>query len=64
MEEKISPISIMSDTERKAYFENHKTQVANALEIMDYLERTKYTKVWHEQLDYIMNNFLITNKNK
>lgn len=62
IETRISPISTMTDSERTEFFANHIEQVSNCLLIIDYLERTKYTKVWHEQVDYLMKNFTIKNK--
>lgn len=64
MERKISAISTMTDAERKEFLDNHQEQFANALSIIEYLEKTQYTKVWYEQVDYLMENFTITNKNK
>jgi hypothetical protein len=64
IETRISSISTMTDDERKEFFDNHIVQLSNALEIINYLEKTKYTKVWHEQADYLMKNFIIINKNK
>ena len=60
IETKILPISTMSDDELKEHFDNFQEQFANALEILNYLEETRYTKVWHEQVDYLIKNFTIT----
>jgi hypothetical protein len=62
IETKILPISTMSDDELKEHFDNFQEQFANALEILKYLEETRYTKVWHEQVDYLMKNFTIKKK--
>ena len=52
----------MSDDELKEHFDNFQEQFANALEILNYLEETRYTKVWHEQVDYLIKNFTIKSK--
>jgi hypothetical protein len=64
IETKQSPINTMTDAELKEHFDNHEEQLANALLIIDYLDITQSTKVWHERADYLMKNFTITNKNK
>lgn len=61
---KQSPINAMNDAELKEHFDNHQEQLANALLIIDYLDKTQFTKVWHERADYLMKNFTLTNKNK
>ena len=62
IETKILPISTMSDDQLKEHFDNFQEQFANALEILNYLEETRYTKVWHEQVDYLIKNFTIKSK--
>lgn len=64
IETKESPINKMSNAELKEHFNNHQEQFANALAIIEYLEKTQYTKVWHEQVAYLMKNYTITNKSK
>jgi len=64
IETKLSPISTMSDDELKEHFDNFQEQFANALEIINYIEKTQYTKVWHEQIGELMKKYKITNKNK
>lgn len=59
-----SPINTMTDAELKEHFDNHQEQLANALLIIDYLDKTQFTKVWHERVDYLIKKFTITNKNK
>lgn len=59
---KESPLNTMSDVELKKHFNNHQEQFANALDIIEYLEKTKYTKVWHEQVGYLMKNYIINKK--
>jgi hypothetical protein len=59
-----SSINTMTDAELKEHFDNHEEQLANALLIIDYLDITQFTKVWHERADYLMKNFTITNKKK
>ena len=54
----------MTDAELKEHFDNHQEQLANSLLIIDYLDKTQFTKVWHERADYLMKNFTLTNKNK
>lgn len=58
------PINEMSNAELKEHLDNHQEQFANALAIIEYLEKTQYTKVWHEQVGYLMKNYTITKKNK
>ena len=62
IETKILPISTMSDDELNEHFDNFQEQFANGLEIINYIENTRYTKVWHEQVDYLMKNFTIKKK--
>ena len=62
IETKLLPISTMSDDELKEHFDNFQEQFANGLEIINYIENTRYTKVWHEQVDYLMKNFTIKKK--
>ena len=64
IETKQSPINTMTDAELNEHFDNYQEQLANALLIIDYLDKTQFTKVWHERADYLMKNFTITNKNK
>ena len=62
IETKILPISTMSDDDLNEHFDNFQEQFANGLEIINYIENTRYTKVWHEQVDYLMKNFTIKKK--
>jgi hypothetical protein len=62
IEIKYSRLIEMNDEERIKFFENHSEQVANALKIVNYLAETKNTKVWYEQVGYLMENFTIKNK--
>ena len=64
IETKQSPINTMTDAELKEHFDNHQEQLANALLIIDFLDKTQFTKVWHERADYLMKNFTLTTKNK
>jgi len=59
---KLSKISTMTDEERHIFLEQHKEQVANWLEVIEYLKTTQYTKVWHEQVDELMKRFTIAKK--
>lgn len=61
---KDSPLNTMNDAELKEHFDNHQDQFANALDIINYMERAIHTKVWHEQVSYLMKNYTIINKNK
>ena len=59
---KLSKISTITDDERHIFFEQHKEQVANWLEVIEYLKTAQYTKVWHEQVDELMKRFTIAKK--
>ncbi len=59
---KLSKISTMTDDERHIFFEHHKEQVANWLEVIEYFKTAQYTKVWHEQVDELMKRFTIAKK--
>ena len=62
IETKESPLNTMSDVELKKHFNNHQEQFANALDIINYMEKAVYTKVWVEQIDYLMKNYIINKK--
>ena len=62
IETKESPLNTMTDAEIKKHFENYQEQFVNALDIINYMERAIHTKVWHEQVSYLMNNYTIINK--
>lgn len=62
IETKESPLNTMTDAELKEHFDNHQEQFANALAIIEYLEKTQYTKIWHEQVCYLMKNYIINKK--
>lgn len=59
---KLSKISTMTDDERHIFIEQHKEQVANWLEVIEYLKTAQYTKAWHEQLNDLMKRFTIAKK--
>jgi hypothetical protein len=52
----------MTDSERHIFLEQHKEQVANWLEVIEYLKTAQYTKAWHEQVDELMKRFTIAKK--
>jgi len=62
IETKESPLNTMTDAELKQHFDNHQEQFTNALDIINYMERAIHTKVWHEQIDYLMKNYIINKK--
>ena len=62
IETKESPLNTMTDSELKQHFDNHQEQFANALDIINYMERAIHTKVWHEQVSYLMKNYIINKK--
>ena len=59
---KLAKISTMTDSERHIFLEQHKEQVANWLEVIEYLKTAQHTKAWHEQVDELMKKFTITKK--
>jgi UDP-N-acetylglucosamine transferase subunit ALG13 len=59
-----SPINTMTDDELKEHFDNHQEQLANWLEVIEYLEKAQYTKVWHEQVCDLMKKYTLTSKKK
>jgi hypothetical protein len=64
IETKPSPINAMTDSELKEHFDNHQEQLANWLEVIEYLEKAQHTKVWHEKVGDLMKKYKLTNKNK
>ncbi len=64
IETKPSPINTMTDAELKEHFDNNQEQLAFWLEVIDYIKVAQHTKVWHEQVDYLMKKYTLTNKNK
>jgi UDP-N-acetylglucosamine transferase subunit ALG13 len=61
---KQSPINTMTDAELKEHFDNHQEQLANWLEVIEYIRISQQTKVWHEQIGDLMKKYKLTNKNK
>lgn len=59
-----SPINTMTDAELKEHFDNHQEQLANWLEVIDYIRIAQHTKAWHEQIGELMKKYKLTNKNK
>ena len=64
IETKPSFIHSMTDDELKEYYDNHQEQFANWLDVIQYFEKAKYTKDWHEQVGDLMKKYKLTNKNK
>jgi len=61
---KPSPINTMTDAERNEWFDSHKEQLANWLDVIEYLKTEQHKKVWHEQIGDLMKKYKITNQNK
>jgi hypothetical protein len=61
---KPSPINTMTDAELNEHFDNYQEQLANWLEVIEYLKTAQHTKVWHEQIGDLMKKYKLTNKNK
>ena len=59
-----SPINTMIDDELKEHFDKYQEQLANWLEVIEYLKTAKHTKVWHEQVGDLMKKYKLTTKNK
>jgi UDP-N-acetylglucosamine transferase subunit ALG13 len=59
-----SLINTMTDDELKEHFDNHQEQLANWLDVIEYLRIAQHTKVWHEQIGDLMKKYKLTNKNK
>lgn len=64
IETKPSPINTMTDAELNEHFDNLQEQLANWLDVIQYLEKAQHTKVWHEQVSDLMKKYKLTNKNK
>jgi UDP-N-acetylglucosamine transferase subunit ALG13 len=54
----------MTDAEFKEHFDNHQEQLANWLEVIEYLRTSQNTKIWHEQFGDLMKKYKRPNKNK
>ena len=59
-----SPINTMTDGELNEHFDNHQEQLANWLDVIEYLRIAQHTKVWHEQIGDLMKKYNLTNKKK
>lgn len=55
-------VNNLSSKELKKHYKQGGEQLANWLEVMKYLEKAQYTKVWHEQVADLMKKFHITSK--
>ena len=54
----------MTENESKEHLDNIKEQFANWMEVVEYFEKAQYTRVWHEQIGDLMQNFTIVKKTK
>lgn len=63
IETKPSPLNTMTDAELNEWFNNHQEQLANWLEVIEYLRTAQHTKIWHEQIGDLMKKYKLT-KNK